>query len=123
MATVAERYQIEMPLADLFLWGTPKDGLDDVTSALLVGPARIGGVAADHFALRQPGVDWQVWVERGARALPLKLVITTTDEAAQPQYAATLKWDLKASPPMSAFTYSPSKGVHRIELKPVAAAK
>lgn len=123
MTTVAERYQIEMPLADLFLWGTPKDGLDDVTSALLVGPARIGGVDADHFALRQPGVDWQVWVERGARALPLKLVITTTDETAQPQYAATLKWDLKASPAMSTFTYVPPKTVHRIELKPVAAAK
>ena len=123
MTAVAERYELEIPLADLFLWGTPKGGLDDVSSALLVGPARIGGVEADHFALRQPGVDWQVWVERGARALPLKVVITTTDDPAQPQYAATLKWDLKASPPASAFTYVPAKGVHRIELKPVMAAK
>ncbi len=123
MIAVAQRYDVEIPLADLFLWGTPKGGLDDVTSALLVGPARIGGVDADHFALRQPGVDWQVWVERGARALPLKVVITTTDDPAQPQYAATLKWDLKASPPAAAFTYVPAKGAHRIELKPVAAAK
>jgi hypothetical protein len=123
MTVVAERYEIEMPLADLFLWGTPKAGLEDVTSALLVGPARIGGVDCDHFALRQPGVDWQVWVERGARALPLKVVITTTDEPAQPQYAANLKWDLKASPAASTFSYVPAKGVHRIELKPVAAAK
>jgi hypothetical protein len=68
-------------------------------------------------------VDWQVWVERGARPLPLKVVITTTDDPAQPQYAATLKWDLKASPAASAFTYVPAKGAHRIELKPVAAAK
>ena len=98
MARLAERYEIEMPLADLFLWGTPAGGLDDVTAALLVGPAQINGVACDHFALRQPGVDWQVWVERGARALPLKLVITTTDEPAQPQYAATLKWTLARRP-------------------------
>jgi hypothetical protein len=63
MIAVAQRFDIEIPLADLFLWGTPKDGLADVTSALLVGPARIGGVDCDHFALRQPGVDWQVWVE------------------------------------------------------------
>jgi len=123
MTEVAQRYELEIPLADLFLWGTPKGGLDDVTAALLVGPARIGGVDADHFALRQPGVDWQVWVERGARALPLKVVITTTDDPAQPQYAATLKWDLKANPAASVFTYVPPKGVHRIELKPVAAAK
>jgi hypothetical protein len=123
MTVVAQRYDIEIPLADLFLWGTPRSGLEDVTSALLVGPARIGGVDCDHFALRQPGVDWQVWVERGPRALPLKWVITTTDEPAQPQYAATLKWDLKATPAASSFTYVPAKGVHRIELKPVAAAK
>lgn len=123
MTAVAQRYEVEIPLADLFLWGTPKGGLDDVTAALLVGPARIGGVDADHFALRQPGVDWQVWVERGARPLPLKVVITTTDDPAQPQYAATLKWDLKANPAASVFTYVPAKGAHRIELKPVAAAK
>jgi hypothetical protein len=123
MTAVAERYDIEMPLADLFLWGTPRSGLEDLTSALFVGPARIGGVDADHFALRQPGVDWQVWVERGARALPLKVVITTTDEPAQPQFAATLKWDLKTRPAASAFTYIPTKGVHRIELKPMAATK
>jgi hypothetical protein len=123
MTAAAQRFDIEIPLADLFLWGTPKDGLDDLTSALLVGPARIGGVDADHFALRQPGVDWQVWVERGARALPLKLVITTTDDPAQPQYAATLKWDLKANPAAPAFTYVPATGAHRIELKPVAATK
>jgi hypothetical protein len=123
MTAVAQRYELEIPLADLFLWGTPKGGLDDVTSALLVGPARIGGIDADHFALRQPGVDWQVWVERGARALPLKVVVTTTDDPALPQYAATLKWDLKANPAASTFTYVPAKGVHRIELKPVAATK
>jgi hypothetical protein len=123
LTEVAQRYDVEIPLADLFLWGTPKGGLDDVSSALLVGPARIGDVNADHFALRQPGVDWQVWVERGARALPLKVVITTTDNPAQPQYAATLKWDLKANPAASAFTYVPAKDAHRIELKPVAAAK
>lgn len=123
MTAVAERYEVEIPLADLFLWGTPKGGLDDVTSALLVGAARIGGIDADHFALRQPGVDWQVWVERGTRPLPLKVVITTTDVPAQPQYAATLKWDLNASPAASAFTYVQAKGVHRIELKSVVAAK
>jgi hypothetical protein len=123
MTTVAQRYDVEIPLADLFLWGTPMGGLDDVTSASLVGPARVGGLEADHFALRQPGVDWQVWVERGARALPLKVVITTTENPAQPQYAATLRWDLKANPAASAFTYVPAKGVHRIELTPAAAAK
>jgi len=123
MTHVAERYGIEMPLADLFLWGTAAGGLDDVTVAMRVGPAQINGVSADHFALRQPGVDWQVWVQRGARALPLKVVITTTDEPALPQYAATLKWTLDAPPAASSFSFVPAKGMNRIELKSVAAAK
>jgi hypothetical protein len=121
MRAAAQRYDIEMPLADLFLWGTPAAGTEDIASALRVGPARINGVDCDHFALRQPGVDWQVWVERGARALPHKLVITTTEEPSQPQYAATLKWNVAASPATTSFTFVPPKGAQRIELKPVAA--
>ena len=123
MARLAERYEIEMPLADLFLWGTPAGGLNDVTAAMWVGPAQINGVDVDHFALRQPGVDWQIWVERGARALPLKRVITTADEPAQPQYAATLKWKFGTPAAASTFTYMPAKGRNRIELKSVATAK
>ena len=91
MTGLAQRYDIDMPLADLFYWGTPSSGVDDVTAATLIGPARIGGIETDHFALRQAGVDWQIWIERGARPLPRKLVITTTEEPAQPQYSATLK--------------------------------
>jgi hypothetical protein len=120
MTGLAQRYDIDMPLADLFYWGTPSSGVDDLTAATLIGPARVGGVETDHFALRQPGVDWQIWIERGARPLPRRLVITTTEEPAQPQYSATLNWDLGAQMPASAFTYAPPKGAQRIELVPVA---
>ncbi len=123
MTGLSQRYGIEMPLADLFFWGTPASGVDDITSATLIGPARIGGVDTDHFALRQPGVDWQIWVERGARPLPRKLVITTTDEPEQPQYSANLSWNLQAQTPASAFTYVPSKDARRIELAPLAGTK
>ena len=120
MTDLAQRYGIEMPLADLFFWGTPSSGVDDITSATLIGPARIGGVDTDHFALRQQGVDWQIWVERGAKPLPHKMVVTTTDEPAQPQFSATLSWNLGAQTPASAFTYVPAKDARRIELAPVA---
>lgn len=120
MTDLAQRYDIDMPLADLFYWGTPASGVDDITAAMLIGPARVGGVETDHFALRQAGVDWQIWIERGARPLPRKLVITTTEEPAQPQYSATLTWDLGAQLPSSTFTYAPPKGAKRIELAPLA---
>lgn len=122
LTAVAERYEIEVPLADLFLWGTPAAGLEELSAATLIGPAKIGGLEAEHFALRQAGVDWQVWVQKGAQPLPLKMVITTTDEAAQPQYAATLRWDLKARPAAKDFSFVPGKGMSRIELKPASTA-
>jgi hypothetical protein len=120
MTGLAQRYDIDMPLADLFYWGSPSSGVDDLTAATLIGPARIGGIETEHFALRQAGVDWQIWIERGARPLPRKLVITTTEEPAQPQYSATLSWDLGAKTPSAAFGYAPPKGAHRIELAPLA---
>ena len=120
MTGLAQRYDIDMPLADLFYWGTPASGVDDITAATRIGPALVAGVETDHFALRQAGVDWQIWIERGVRPLPRRLVITTTEEPAQPQYSATLVWDLGAQTPTSAFTYAPPNGARRIELAPLA---
>jgi hypothetical protein len=115
-----QKYGLPLPLADLFLWGTDKAGVDDITSAAYFGPARIGGKECGHYAYRQSDVDWQIWIERGARPLPRKLVITTTEEPAQPQYSATLSWELGVKTPPAAFTYTPPKGAHRIELTPLA---
>ncbi len=117
MTGLAQRYDIDMPLADLFYWGTPSSGVDDVTAATLIGPARIGGIETEHFALRQAGVDWQIWIERGARPLPRKLVITTTEEPAQPQYSATLSWDLGAHDACSGVYLCAAQGCpsHRVD--------
>ena len=79
------RYGIDFPIADLFLWGTPRDGVKDLTSAQDIGPAHVGGNDTEQYAFRQRGVDWQLWIARGAAPLPVKLVITTTSEEAQPR--------------------------------------
>lgn len=116
LSNATDRYGIELPLADLFLWGTDKAPVSALTSAVFVGPARIDGTVTEHYAFRQPGVDWQVWIETGARPLPRRLVITTTDDPAQPQYASTLKWNTDAKLGDSTFTFTPPKDAHRIEL-------
>ena len=54
----------------------------------------MGGADTDHYAFRQGDVDWQIWIERGERPLPRKLVITTREEVGQPQYSAELTWNL-----------------------------
>ena len=65
LAILEDDYGIELPLVDLFLWGTDKASTSALSWATYVGPARINGTATDHYAFRQEGVDWQVWIEQG----------------------------------------------------------
>jgi len=128
-ATIAEalvvaeqKYALDLPLADLFLWGSDKAGLEDIKEAAFIGPATIGGKACDHYAFRQDDVDWQLWIRQGTQPLPCKIVITTTAEPSQPQYAAVLTWNLAPKIDKSSFTFSPPKGASRINIAPAAAA-
>jgi hypothetical protein len=118
-----EMYGITLPLADLFLWGTDKAGLEDIKEAQYIGPAKIGGKACDHYAFRQEGVDWQLWIQPGARPLPCKIVITTTTEPSQPQYAALLTWNTAPKIDKGAFAFVPPKGAGKVDFVPAAAAK
>ena len=108
------QYGLEFPIADLFLWGTPRDGIASLTSATYIGPAYVNGVDSDQYAFRQPGVDWQLWVKRGNAPLPLKIVITTTTNSKLPQYTATLNWDVSAHMNDAIFAFVPPKGAAKI---------
>jgi hypothetical protein len=120
LVQVAEqKHGVELPLSDLFLWGTDQAGLDDIRSATYIGPARIGGLDTDHYAFRQQDVDWQLWIERGRTPLPRKLVITTLQEPSQPQYVAVLKWDLAPKLDDAVFRFVPPKDARRIVFAPV----
>lgn len=114
--TARARYGIDFPIADLFLWGTPRDGVKELTSARYIGPAHVGGNDTDQYAFRQRGVDWQLWIAHGAVPLPVKLVITTTSEPSDPRYAATLKWDLSPAVGDAVFAFVPPRDASRITL-------
>lgn len=115
----ASRYGIDMPLADMFLWGTDKAPKTAIHSALHIGGGTIGGEPIEQYAFKQDGVDWQLWVSK-ATSLPKKLVITSLDDPALPQYRAQLRWDTRTAVPATAFQFTPPADVARIKLVPVA---
>jgi hypothetical protein len=119
---VKEKYDLDMPLADLFLWGTSKADPKEIKEANFIGVERIGNKECDHFAFRQEGVDWQICIQQGKQPLPLKLIITTTDEPSQPQYAALLKWNLSPKLSKKDFTFTPPKDSKKIEMVPFNSA-
>jgi hypothetical protein len=66
-----------------------------LTSAIVVGPATVHGVACEHFAFRSPGVNWEIWIETGAKALPRRLAVTFTDRTNFPRTLVEFsRWNL-----------------------------
>jgi hypothetical protein len=117
---LSNKYDIEIPLADLFRFGSPSWNAADLTAAVDLGPGMVLGVTCQHYAFRQEGADWQVWIQKGAFPLPRKLVITTTDDPARPQHSAVLSWNLAPSYNAEAFTFVPPADARRIALAVVS---
>lgn len=110
------RFGLELPLVDLFRWGDPKADFSEIQRAQYVGPATIDGVATEQYTFRQKGVDWQLWIERGAKPLPRKLVLTTTDSTARPEFAIAMTWSLGAKQPDARFSFTPPKNSTQIAI-------
>jgi hypothetical protein len=115
------RYGVEVPLSDLFLWGTADAPVDKIDSAMNAGQDFVGRDLCDHYAFRQGTFDWQIWITTGAKPLPRKLVITNRSDDARPQSTSVIDWDLKPTFKDSAFTFIPPKGAKKVELVPLKA--
>lgn len=92
-----DRYHVDLPLVDLFRWGTKEADDADITSAEDLGPSTVDGVTCEQYLFRQDGLDWQLWVQQGDYPLPKKVVISTTTDDARPQYTAVWTWNLAPS--------------------------
>ena len=112
-----EKYGIEFPLQDLFEWGVKDEGQVKPTEAFLVGFAQVGDHATDQYFYRAEGVDFQLWIGRDDQ-LPYRMVITNTDDPAQPVYTAALTWKLDSDAAPERFTFTPSSDYKLIPLKP-----
>lgn len=118
-----EKYGINLPLVDLFRWGTPAANLAAIKSAIDVGPSEIDGVTCQQYAYHQDGLDWQVWVQLGDHPLPKRLVITTLTDEARPQHTATYKWNLAPSFNDQTFVFAKPSDAKKIPFAQVEKAK
>lgn len=123
-----DQYDLEIPLADLFMWSARPDFAAQVTSAfpagteVIGGNEGVGGYSCDHYALRHKDVDWQIWIRQGDDALPCKLVITMTHDPAMPQFSAVYRWSEEPPPGPEAFAFKPPAGANPITFGMVKAA-
>jgi hypothetical protein len=113
---IYDQYGISLPLSDIFTWadvGAPTDG---IRSAVRVGFAKIGGVDTDQFAFRGDTLDFQVWIARGSKPLPMKIAITDRSDPVHPSYEAELSWNTAAKFTPASFAFKPSSGASKIQM-------
>lgn len=114
---ITDKYDIDLPLYDLYNWGTNDDGINKIKTAIDIGPSAVEGVTCEHYAFHQEGVDWQIWIQLGEFPLPRKLVITTLTDDARPQHSDTLAWNLAPSFNDGAFAFDPPPDAKRVILE------
>jgi hypothetical protein len=117
--TVDTKYGIELPLVDVFHWASDKPAFERISAAMRIGESTIGGISCEQFALRQAAVDWQIWIRKGNQPLPCKLVITSTHDQAQSQYASVLKWSVGKPANDRIFSFSPRSNTAAIAIEQV----
>jgi hypothetical protein len=121
LKTLYDKTGISLPLEDLFRWNDGDDSdLKALTAGFSAGTATLDGVETDHWAFRQGDYDWEVWIDKGDKPLPRKLVIIDRTDPTMPGYTARLKWTV--NPPLtdSDFTFAPDSSAKRITLATLA---
>jgi len=114
-----KKYGVQLPLQDLFLWGTPAAPLDKIQSAMNAGQDFVDDDLCDHYAFRQDKIDWQIWITTGSKPLPRKVVITNRTDEARPQSVSLIDWNLKPKFTDAVFKFTPPKGASKIEIVPL----
>ena len=113
---IRNKYAIEVPLEDLFLWNDSKaKRAEQLKSGYLVGTAMVDGFATDHYAFREADKDWEIWIDKGERPLPRKLAITDRSDSAHPSYEAKLTWNVNPTVVATDFKFKPgpdAKAIH-----------
>jgi len=113
------KYGATVPLDDLFTWSDGDDRARALTSAHFIGKAQIAGQLANHYAFRQPGIDWQIWIADGDKPLPLRVAIVANSDPAQPQFQADLSWDMAPHFAPDAFAFSPPPNARAVDTHPI----
>jgi hypothetical protein len=104
---LAERYDMALPLSDLF-YGVPANALlSETTTGGYVGTENVGSTACHHLAFRDTGVAWELWLPVQGDPLPVRFKTTASSRTGQPVTDVTFSgWNL--SPKATDASFTPS---------------
>jgi hypothetical protein len=101
---IMSKAQISFPSADLMYSDPYAVMTKDLTDATVVGDSMINGIPAEHFAYREPAIDWEIWIAKGEKAVPLRLAMTYRQVKDRPSFLVEFA-DWKLNPKLKASTF------------------
>jgi hypothetical protein len=117
MDELHEKYGVSVPLAELLMDRPDAMMMDKVDYGYYLGEHNADGVKCHHLLFTQRDLDWQIWIDAGAKPLPKKLVITYTKMHGDPQYMAVIKkWDLNPAISADRFTFKAPPGAAKADV-------
>ena len=116
--TAKANRNIDLPVANLFAWGTPGGPLSNVDRGRYEGAGVINGRECESYSYNEAGITWDVWVD--ADHLPCKLVRVDTEGAGLQGYRAEMDWKPEAQISDDVFTFAPESADTRVELSEIA---
>ncbi len=114
-----QKYGASVPLDDLFTWSEGDDRAKSLTAAHFIGKAQVAGQNANHYAYRQPGIDWQVWIADGDKPVPLRVIIVASDDPARPRFQTDMSWDTSPTFAADTFVFAPPPNARATVLRPL----
>jgi len=109
---------LSAPGADFLGTHVFEELMSGVIEAKHIGLGVIDGIECEHLAFRNRDIDWQIWIEAGARPIPRKYVITSKGIGAAPQYTLRIKdWKTDAPAAADAFAFTPPPGANKVALE------
>ncbi len=119
---VADDYDIVLPLADFMRADVYESLVGGAELGLYIGLTNVGGIVCHQVALANDFMEWQLWIDAEGDPLPMKIVITYTDEPGEPQFAARfLSWNLSPELPDEALQFSAPEDARKIPASEMAA--
>jgi hypothetical protein len=94
---LAERYDMPLPMGDLFYGSAEKALLADTTTGGYAGTENVGDTPCVHLSFKDVGVDWELWLPTQGDPVPKRLKIVQTARTGQPMVDLTFTgWNLAA---------------------------